>query len=422
MMNCSEPRRIGIFEYDWSMYGLTKDFAVKLAESGYLVDIFYKDVDQERGFADTSELEQYATVRYFNFTTRLSRFQVWLRRFKRLTNRFALRMSIKVHDTPYQIISPEILRDSQFIVGQSHYVCLVGIEKSGLIWAGLLSQLYECPLIYYSLELYIEDHPQLYQFYHLRNAEKKFHQLCCATIVQDKSRADALLESNGATHADALYYPVSVRGDAVREKSKFLHNFLHVADDKKILLYFGSMYESRFVTDIVRMAENLDDEFVLVCHGWGPKKYVTYLRSIVKRNNVLFSLDLVNEGKISELVSSADMGLALYATTNANDRLVAFSSIKLAYYAQCGLPVIAFASESLQMLMYEHKWGELIDLVDQVPQAVRRIVERYDKYRLEAYRAFEKFYSCDRNFSRLLPQLEEAFSRVRSEESDKQHV
>ena len=75
----------------------------------------------------------------------------------------------------------------------------------------------------------------------------------------------------------------------------------------------------------------------------------------------------------------------------------------------CGLPVIAFDSGNLRTLMSAHRCGELIDSVDQVPEAARKILDRYDQYRLDAYRAFEEFYNCDRNFATLLPHLKNAF-------------
>lgn len=400
-------KRIAIFEYDWSMYSFIKDYAIKFAEAGYFVDIFFKDWDIRPDFAKVSEFKIYKNIRFFDFTTRPTGSQILRRRFKRLLNKIALRFSVKLKDKPDDIIDHDILSKSKEIINQSQYLCFIGVEKKGLIWAGILSQIYKCPLIYYSLELYIEDNPGIDRVYHLREAEKQYHQLSIATIIQDGPRADALLRSNGVDHTNVLYFPVSVMGDTVQEKSKFLQNKFNIGDDKKILLYFGDIYEKRFVTQIVKMAGCLDEEVVLVVHGWGPKKYLKYLQSIANKNKVIFSLNLVDESEVADLISSAHIGIALYATSNLNDKLVAFSSAKLAQYTQCGVPILAFDTESSRGLMNIHACGELIHSVDQIPLTVREILANYDAYKQQSYCAFKHFYDLDKNFSGFLVQFEE---------------
>ena len=87
---------------------------------------------------------------------------------------------------------------------------------------------------------------------------------------------------------------------------------------------------------------------MLVLHGYGNQTYLAYLQSIADMDRVVFSFDFVPEDKIIDVISSATIGLALYPNTSSNDRLAAFSSVKVAYYLQCGVPVIAFDSESFR--------------------------------------------------------------------------
>jgi glycosyltransferase involved in cell wall biosynthesis len=83
---------------------------------------------------------------------------------------------------------------------------------------------------------------------------------------------------------------------------------------------------------------------------------------------------------------------------NSNDRLVAFSSVKVAYYLQCGDPIIAFDSESFRELMNAYKCGELINSIDEIPQKIEKILNDYDSYREQAFMAFREFYDFDKNF------------------------
>ncbi len=103
--------------------------------------------------------------------------------------------------------------------------------------------MYHCPLIYHSLELYTGDHPEVDRFYHLLDAESKYHKQAAATIIQDDLRADILLKHNGVEQTNVLYFPVCVRGNVIREKSNYLRNKFSIGNDKKIILYFGSLDE-----------------------------------------------------------------------------------------------------------------------------------------------------------------------------------
>ncbi len=405
-MNDKSNRRIGIFEYDWSMYHYTKDFAIKLAQAGYLVDIFLKDWDVRFNLTNTNDFKIYENIRYFNFTTKETRRQAIKRKYTRLLNKIAILLSITRKDAPEKIIDRNILKRSIQIIGTSQYYCFIGIEKKGLIWAGMLSEIYHYPLIYFSLELFIEDYPDLYRFYHILDAERKYHKLAIATIIQDVPRADVLLKSNGIENTNIIYYPVSSKGNIIHEKSQFLQNNLHIDDSKKIVLYFGLIEEARYISQIVKIANNLDDGIILVVHGVGPKRYLDYLQSIADKNKVIFSLDFIPEEEIENLISSAHIGIALYKTTNANDRLVAFSSSKIAFFTQCGVPMITFDTESFRELRNAYRCVELISSIDEIPHQVQEILQNYDLYREQSHSAFQKYYSLDENFSKLKNKLE----------------
>jgi glycosyltransferase involved in cell wall biosynthesis len=399
-------KRIGIFEYEWSMYHYTKDIAIKLAEAGYLVDIFLKDWDFSLNFANTNDFSLHENIRFFNFTTKGTWRQTFRRRYTRLLNKIAIMLSIPRNDAPGEIIDRNILKKSQEIIGTAQYDCFIGIEKKGLIWAGMLSEKYHCPLVYFSLELYIEDNPALYMYYHELAAERKYHKLAVATIIQDEPRAKVLLRSNGIEQTNILYFPVSAKGNALREKSKYLQNKLHIDNNKKIILHFGAIDKNRFLPELVRSAKDFDDDVVLVIHGFGRKKYLDYLQSIADKNKVIFSLDFIAEEEIESLISSADIGIAFYKTTNANDRLIAFSSSKVAYYTQCGVPMIAFDTESSRELVSLYRCAELIQNTNEIPLKARKILENYDSYREQSFAAYQRFYNLDENFSKLIDKLE----------------
>lgn len=397
-MDKEKSRRIGVFVYDWSMYTFIKDFVIKLAEAEFAVDIFHKDPDISSDFTKIEEFTHHDNVRYFKFNTSNGLWPTLVRRWQRCVGRVKSDYREKVK----HIIDRAILVRSRKITAESKYQCFIGIEKKGLIWAGVLSRIYNCPLIYYSLELYIEDHSAAKNYFYLRKAEKHYHQSSGATIIQDSLRARTLLKYNEIGRTNLLYLPISVRGNVVERKSTFFHQKYKIGEATKFLLSFGQIQEERFSADLVRIASRLNDNMMLVLHGFGDQKYLAYLKSIADMDRVVLSWDLVAEDKIIDVIASATVGLALYDKTNSNDRLAAFSSVKVAYYMQCGVPVIAFNSESFAELMNAHKCGEIIDSIEEIPEKVQKILNDYDRYREQAFLAFKQFYNFDRNFQQFI--------------------
>lgn len=397
--------KIGIFIYDWGMYHYIKDLAIKLAEGGFFVDVFFKDWDLRPDFTDTTDFKRDTKIRFYNFTSKATSLVVFTRRLIRVLNRILMSLNIAFNFKPTQIISPKILKKSIEIIGSDKYYCYIGIEKEGLIWAGILSDLHHCPLVYYSLELFFEDNPILDRVYHFLEAERKYHKKSVATIIQDSLRAKALMNANGVENSKILTLPVSTTGDIVTNKSQFLQNRLNIKNDKKILLYFGGLDKTRSIIQIVEIAKNLDENTILVLHGFGPKRYIKQLLSKADKDKVKFSFDFVPESEIVDLISSAHIGIALYKTTNSNDRLVAFSASKIAYYTQCGIPIIAFDTESFQQLADSHKCVELITNFNEIPLIARKILNDYDRYRQSAFEAYMQFYNVENNYSRLINEL-----------------
>lgn len=402
-MDRREERRIGIFEYDWSLYSFIRDLVVKLAEAGYKVDIFQKNPSVSLDFTNSEEYKNYSNVRYYNFNISNTLTRRIVRKIKGLLGK----LNWDFKQNPKNIIDREILLRSKKILDESKYQCFIGVEKKGLIWAGILSQMYKCPLIYYSLELYIEDHPGAKGYFYLRKAEKKYHRLSGATIIQDRRRAKALLEYNEIATTDLLYFPISVRGAIIENKSRFFHQKHKIKEGKRFLLCFGQIQDQRFSADLVRIASHLKDDMMLVLHGFGDQTYLAYLQSIADMDRVILSFDFVPEEKIIDVISSATIGLALYENTSSNDRLAAFSSVKVAYYMQCGVPVIAFDSESFRELMNTYKCGELIKSIDEIPQKVEKVLSDYDSYREQAYMAFKRLYDFDENFKKFILDFDE---------------
>jgi glycosyltransferase involved in cell wall biosynthesis len=275
------------------------------------------------------------------------------------------------------------------------------VEKKGLIWAGRLAEIVKLPHLYYSLELYLEDVPAFAGnkgFPILRREEIRYHRASQATIIQDKSRADALLRGSGMEKTDLLYLPVSPVGEENKNRSSLLYEQNEIPLDKKLILYFGMIAGDRRCFEVANAASRLKEDRLMVFHGFGPLRDISRLRSRKRYPNIVLSLRQVPQAAIKDIISSATIGLVLYENSCDNDRLTAFSSEKIALYLQSGIPIIAFDIGNYRDLTDAYRCGELIRDVRELPEAVEKILADYDRYRERAFAAFRELYRYDNYF------------------------
>ena len=399
--------RIAVFQYEWDVRGYTLDLVTMLAETGFDVDLFLKDCEDR--LVDLDRVEKNKRIRIYDFSTNKNKKPPGFiyRNFWRVTGKLdqVLFLNGKLYRLLKRDISLKVLRKSSQVIGQNryNYKCFIAIEKKGLIWAGLLNREYKyhIPYLYYSLELYIEDHPVRFTdkfFPRLRKLEKRFHREAAATIIQDSMRAKVLFESNHIEKQPVILVPVSLRGKENPDKTRYFHDKFNLPGEKKIILYFGIIKPRyRLSREIADQAETLDSDHILVFHGYGEPQDIRDLIAIAP-GKVFVSTDLVPHDRITEIISSVDIGLVFYSSDNSNNRLTAFSSEKIALFSRSGIPVIAFDNENYRVLMKAHRCGELINDINELPRAVKRILQGYDFYRKNAFLAYKEYYCFDRHF------------------------
>lgn len=412
-------KRIAIFHYEWPLQIHTINLVVKLAEAGYKVDLFNKDFEGwDRNLIDIQKLN-FENIHYFDLTPLGNAFNrnnpesSKKRLYNPTTMVFSKLKKIKILNRVTRkfsflflrlfniIISANILNKSIQIIAKEQYAYFIGIEKKGLIWAGKLGRIFNVPFLYYNLELYVEDHPDYVDFKHLRKSERKYHKLSVGTIIQDKMRAEALLKYNGLKQTSLIYIPISVRGGKHNHDGNFFAHKFNIPESKKIILYFGMFHEFRYCTELAQIASKFPDDFLMIFHGYGEDEYIKKLQNISNSKKVLFSLAMVSDEQVIDIIKSAYIGVIFYRDDCVNNRLTAFSSEKLALFTKCGIPFVAFDNLSYRLLMKNYQCGELISDIEDLPNVLIRISENYDFYSYNAYQAFDEYYNFDKNFSNL---------------------
>jgi glycosyltransferase involved in cell wall biosynthesis len=242
----------------------------------------------------------------------------------------------------------------------------------------------------------------------LKHAEEKYHRRASVTIVQDERRGQVLFADNGVKLGRTLYVPVSRLGPPCRTRGTLLRTRLGLSERQRIILQFGHVNREGLGVQLAQLAQSFPDEWTLILHGpahlkaQGLERY----RDASSNGRVVLSSELVPPSQLLELVSSAEIGLALYPSSHLNDTLTAFSSEKVALYLQCGVPVIAFAYPGYEILEHE-RCGLTINTIDELPRAIERILASLEDYSHDARRCFVKYYEFRTNYQKVVQSLRE---------------
>jgi glycosyltransferase involved in cell wall biosynthesis len=396
-------KRAAIFQYQWPLQSHIVNLAEALASSGYEVEIFIKDCSSD--LVDLARLQMLSRINIisFNSTSAGSRQKILLRRLHGLYEHAMKRFSYA------PIIIPSVVAAFRY-VRRKRYSFFIGIEKMGLIWAGFLSELTGTPFVYYSLELYDEEHPDFNGlprgFSALRRMEKKYHRKASATIIQDRLRGDYLFRSNGIIDNTMILLPVSVPELPAGHKVNYYRSHWGIPPELPVVLYLGFIMERRQCIDLAYVARDHVNRFRIVYHGYGDAIFLDKILR-VSGGAVTLSTELVPENLLSSVVAAADIGLAFYGNDCAN----AFSSEKVAIYCRAGVPFIAFDTESYRELIEYFRCCVLIKDIQELPQAVSAILNDYSAYRTNALRAFRKYYQFETNVAQVIKQLENIFKK-----------
>lgn len=319
--------------------------------------------------------------------------------------------------TTYQWRSQTLLRFSklfsfiQFVLKKSarnkyNYYC--GIEQNGLIAGFILSYFNlvnnSAKLIYFSLELQISSEiPKTVESKLFKYLEIIANRSCCASIIQDRRRAEILAQENKLDANKIYIIPNSPLGEVKFEKSYFLHNKFSINKNKTILLYAGTIAEWSYCKELSAAADELGDDYITVFqsrYNLQDDAYTTELIKNLKSNRVIFSLQSLPYEMLDDLYRSADIGLAFYRidVLGTNCKEMGFSSGKIAYYLFCGIPIIVNHETSLAEIVNKYKCGVIINDFHELKDACKTIMSNYKYYSHQACLCFKDLLEVEKNF------------------------
>lgn len=390
-----------------------------LAEAGYQVDLFLSQCTMEYFQINEEKGVRIHAIDNLGVITPRRRFKSIIERAKSLIEQSKLLPMVIRQRALFRRIRPEfmlpgasrlipsmLIDKAMSVIQSDEYLCLIGVEKAGLVWAGLVGERTGLPWIYYSLELYTSDNKYVTSnSIRYKRAEKQYHQKAIATIIQDKDRSDVIFKDNEVINGRALFVPVSILAKAAKKRCEYLRKRYSISDNKVIVLYFGQISEWRLCEEIMLEARDFNDETVLIIHGKLSSDRDKYLGLAVD-GKVIISDRLVPDSEIGQLIGSAGIGLVFYRESILNEYLTGSASEKLALYLQAGVPVIMFDYPSFRKLNDKYQFGVCIRELKELPIAIETIGEDYSLYRNNAFAAFLDHYEFRSNFKTVLDFIE----------------
>jgi glycosyltransferase involved in cell wall biosynthesis len=226
-------------------------------------------------------------------------------------------------------------------------------------------------------------------------------------VALDSERARLLAEDNNIPPDRFVIMPVCADGPRFEKPSTHFRTKFGLPDNKKILLYAGFLSQWAFCEELAQSALTWPDDLVLILHshGYHNPGYLKRLKRY-EGGKVFLSLDPVPYEKLPALLSSADIGIALYRNIGKNFYLIDSASGKIAHYLQAGLPVIVNDFPGIRSVIERYNCGLVAKDVKDVIGAVGRILREHAMMHDNAYRCYEDNYVFSNHFRRLLDRIE----------------
>lgn len=265
-------------------------------------------------------------------------------------------------------------------------------------------------IINLQLELYIGSKLDVGYSALFKWLERRAIRRCFLSLIQDETRAQMLCEDAGIRREEIEILPNAPCGEGSVRRSRFLAERLLLPQNARLLVAAGTLSPAFLSEETVVAAQHLPPDWTCVLHSAQPRgnddPYIAKLHAANRQNKVVFSMEPVPYEKVVDILSSADIGLALYgAAGGPNTTQVGLASGKLCHFLQHGVPVIVSDFPVLREFVLKHRVGvPLADLAG-LSHAIATIMEDYEGYCQRAAETFTRELAFQTHFQRVLDRL-----------------
>jgi glycosyltransferase involved in cell wall biosynthesis len=375
------PRRIGVFYPAKILESvpIVHNIITMLAMAGYIVEVFIYKGNEEQ------PIVHFKNTRIIVHELQLEGTGAFLKLFPNTVNYFFW-----------------ALKNSH----GKQFSCFIGVDPPGLCVAAALGILFRVPWVYLSLEINLSDDP--YRHYpHYTSMELWCSRRANLIIIQDERRAQLMAEDNGISMSRFVLLPNSPRGPARRKRTDYFKRKFGLTDADKILLHMGTIDDFTRCKELAQAAQAFPDHWKLILHSRFAtfSDIINHLGQSYHPDKVIISADPVPYSMMDELVSSADIGIALYQSYSPNLWYTGKSSGKLCHYLHCGLPVITNRMPLWQECLHHYHSGICIDAVSDIRRAAEEIFADYNRFAQGALEHFKSELQFETAFAEVLERL-----------------
>ncbi len=373
-------KRVGIcMYYEWLSIAPSILSAIRvLTENGYCVDVFHLYDDSLGQFNPQSEKVTSFAVRSGKLRI-LSMVAFFIVSLKRISKR--------------------------------DYAFFIGIDQEGVIVSGILSFIKRVSNVYYSLEILTkEDIAKERGFAKIllatrRLGEKYFAKRADSTIVQDKYRAEVLVQDLGIRREKIFLVPNSYDADSQKIKNLVTPD-VWLPKDKKIIVYAGSIISEMAIEELVISIPLWPQDTVLLLHTPYETPYIKEIIDLIKIHNlqgrVIFSQRKLSLEELLSLLQKTHIGINLYRFANKSFELA--TSGKLSFYLMAGLPFISSRIPYVEDLIAKYHCGICVDTAEEVGRAIQQILDNYVAYAQDTKVCYKEELSFSKHFQMFLAQ------------------
>jgi glycosyltransferase involved in cell wall biosynthesis len=295
----------------------------------------------------------------------------------------------------------------------AEYTLIIGIDRGGIIDAHFLSSLSGVPYALISYEIFFESETS----YDFKKPEIVASKQVEFAICQDSVRAQKLSEENHIPIKKIINVPVCSRGAKKPFRSRYLYETLGISEDKKIVLFVGSIGRVNGIDEILVNLKDWPDDWVLVLHDrYGHFKHSEYKKYYKSHKNLFLSAVPFNTlDQMSEMFFSATLGIALYFPTyhspyhGKNLEYLGWSSGKINAYLQHGLPVLVNEIGLTSNAVISHQLGYVIRDGERISDLLKKVTDDdIKKYRINCLHYFAANLDVDNFRDTILSAMEQA--------------
>jgi hypothetical protein len=283
------------------------------------------------------------------------------------------------------------------LIKAKQYSVFIGVDPVGIAFADRVNTRTNKPLVYMSFEMIFSDEVTGSVESRMLSMERAACKRASLVLIQDAERAEVFCRETSFPCEKVLTVPVAPPPEETL-RSDYLRKALGIPVGRRIVLYCGNLAPWASMLEWAEMVSYWPDDFCLVLHSGSKVSRLMgrYLKRLSETKKIYISSEPVGRQELTNLIASADYGLAPYkpvpATWETDDNMyyLGLSSGKVSYYAMCGLPILARSLPVFEREFFQYDCGKVFRRLAETGELLAQMDQNYSYHSNEARRFYRE--------------------------------